>query len=236
MLFEAGISIDDRFTRQHDPFLKQNRSTAALLVELRANWDTPGDGGFDIAIEIHHAELKCRGRPQQFFGLGGILDPWQLHHDAGIALLLDDRLGYAELVYSIAQRGQVLLDRGLARGGQKFWFGLQKHREFFGSARVGHVQIDEIASEELSAAGFGFSVQKSDKHTPCRAARHRAEADLVFAKGGTEFRNKAIFKLPLDGIDIDLHQKMHAAAKVKPHVHRLATQAPQPLRRRRCEV
>jgi hypothetical protein len=40
-----------------------------------------------------------------------VLHAGQLHHDAVRALLLDHRLGHAELVDPVVQRGDVLLQR-----------------------------------------------------------------------------------------------------------------------------
>jgi hypothetical protein len=51
------------------------------------------------------------GAADDVLGLGGVLHAGQLHHHAVGALLLDHRLGHAELVDAVVQRGDVLLER-----------------------------------------------------------------------------------------------------------------------------
>jgi hypothetical protein len=51
------------------------------------------------------------GAAQDVLGLGGVLHTGQLHHDAVQPLLLDHRLGHAQLVDAVVQGGDVLFQR-----------------------------------------------------------------------------------------------------------------------------
>ena len=61
-------------------------------------------------IVVDHADLERRGAAEDVLGARGVLHARQLHDDAVGALLLDDRLGDAELVDAVAQDRDVLLD------------------------------------------------------------------------------------------------------------------------------
>ena len=54
-------------------------------------------------VVVDHADLERRGAAEDVLGARGVLHARQLHDDAVGALLLDDRLGDAELVHAIAQ-------------------------------------------------------------------------------------------------------------------------------------
>jgi hypothetical protein len=60
---------------------------------------------------VHHAHFQRGGAAQDVLGLGRVLHAGQLHHDAVQALLLDHRLGHAQFVDPVVQRGDVLLER-----------------------------------------------------------------------------------------------------------------------------
>ena len=64
-------------------------------------------------IVVDHADLERRGAAEDVLGPRGVLHARQLHDDAVAALLLDDRLGDAELVDAVAQDRDVLLDRAV---------------------------------------------------------------------------------------------------------------------------
>ena len=72
-----------------------------------------GVGGAASALLVDHAHLERRGAAEDVLRLGGVLHAGQLHHDAVGALLLDHRLGHAELVDAVVQRGDVLLQRAV---------------------------------------------------------------------------------------------------------------------------
>ena len=64
-----------------------------------------------VVLVVHQPELE-RGRgAEDAQRLVRILHAGQLHGDAVDALARHDRLGHAELVDAVAQRGDVLLDR-----------------------------------------------------------------------------------------------------------------------------
>ena len=59
-------------------------------------------------IVFYQSHFQRRGTTENILGLGGILNPGQLHHDAVFALLLNDRLGDTQLIDAIMQGGDVL--------------------------------------------------------------------------------------------------------------------------------
>src|SRR5678816_3137593 len=64
-----------------------------------------------LAAIVDHAHLERRGAADDVLGLGRVLHAGQLDDDAVGALLLDHRLGDAELVDAVVQRRDVLRDR-----------------------------------------------------------------------------------------------------------------------------
>ncbi len=62
---------------------------------------------------VDHADFERRGAAEDVLGARRVLHAGQLHDDAVGALLLDDRLGDAELVDAVAQDLDVLLDRAV---------------------------------------------------------------------------------------------------------------------------
>ena len=67
------------------------------------------------ALVVDHADFERRGAAEDVLGLRRVLHAGQLHHDAVGALLLDHRLGDAELVDAVVQGGDVLLERAVLR-------------------------------------------------------------------------------------------------------------------------
>src|SRR5438445_743796 len=67
------------------------------------------------------------GAAQDLLGARDVLHAGELHHDAVGALLLDHRLGHAELVHALVQRADVLLHRRLLHA--LLHFGLERADE-----------------------------------------------------------------------------------------------------------
>ena len=87
---------------------------AALGEEVAAEGHLAGQRLLERAgVLVDHADFERRGAAEDVLGARGVLHAGQLHDDAVGALLLDDRLGDAELVDAVAQDRDVLLDRAV---------------------------------------------------------------------------------------------------------------------------
>ena len=124
--------VGEAVAGEDDLLLHQQRCAAALDVIFRADRGL-APGGFIhhgrvlAVLVVHHAHFQRGGAAEDVLRLGGVLHAGQLHDDAVGALLLDHRLGDAELVDAVVQGGDVLLDGefldallrlGLEDGGQ----------------------------------------------------------------------------------------------------------------------
>ena len=105
------MCIGDAVSLEHHLATDQLRLAAALGVEIAAERDIAGDGLLERArIFVDHPDLEGRGTTEDVLGARGVLHARQLNDDAIDPLLLDDRLGDAQLVDAIAQDRDVLLD------------------------------------------------------------------------------------------------------------------------------
>ena len=140
---KAGLGIGQVVAGQYDLLFHHHGRTVALFEQLVAKGHrAAGLGGAGLGGFIDHADFQGRGAPQNVFGLGSVLHARQLHHDAVQALLLNHRLGHAQLVDAVVQRGDVLLERLLLHfagrhrvdGGAEFELGAvgAEHRHQFG--------------------------------------------------------------------------------------------------------
>ena len=85
------------------------RSTYFSLPNGTGPAPVSAERAFDAVVD--HAHLERRGAADDVLGLGRVLHARQLHHDPVGALLLDHRLGHAELVDAVVQGRDVLRDR-----------------------------------------------------------------------------------------------------------------------------
>ena len=163
-LLEAGAGIRQLLTRDDRLALEQHRPAIARVVELRAERralgaDRPCNG---VVLVVHEPELEGGRRAEHAQRFVGILHAGQLHDDAVEALAGDDRLGDAEFVDAIAQRGDVLLDRevlpllDLRRA--------QPDRD--GTALAERVGVDATGSGPACAAGSRTSRASSPLRRP----------------------------------------------------------------------
>src|SRR6185312_294875 len=105
----------DQFVAAHDDSLLQHHRTAVLhVVEAIIGRHVAGARRFlRVHALVFGVVFQRRHRAQHALGFGGVLHARQFHDDARFTLLLDQRFGYAEFIDAVAQRGDVLGDRGL---------------------------------------------------------------------------------------------------------------------------
>ena len=68
---------------------------------------------FGVLAHAHRPVFQGGGCPEDALGAGRVLDTRELHDDAIGSLLLHQRLGHAQFVDPVAQRRDVLLQRGV---------------------------------------------------------------------------------------------------------------------------
>ena len=108
---EPRRRVHDIVAGVNQPVLEQDRLAVAHLVELGAGRYLARERARDVALLVHQHDLERRRASNNTFSLGGVLHTGQLHHNAVLTLLLDHRLGHAEFVHTIIERGDVLFER-----------------------------------------------------------------------------------------------------------------------------
>ena len=114
-LVEAGLRIVDPVAGQHDLALRTSTGVPPRSVNRSVpNGTCPASASFERArIVVDHADLERRRAAEDVLRPRRVLHARKLHDDPVGALLLDDRLGDAELVDAVAQDRDVLLDRAV---------------------------------------------------------------------------------------------------------------------------
>ncbi len=107
----TGLGVLQVFTCQDDLATQQQGGTTTLGVTLQTKGHGARVQGRNGSRRVfHHAQFQCGRTTQNFLGFGYILHTGQLNHDAIGPLLLNYRLGYAQLIDSVMQGGDVLLE------------------------------------------------------------------------------------------------------------------------------
>jgi hypothetical protein len=109
---EAGLGVGQVVAGEDHLAEDDQRRAVAFEVALAAEGHRAAALGLQrLGAVVDHAHLQRGGAADDVLGLGGVLHAGQLHHHAVQPLLLDHRLGHAELVDPVVQRGDVLLER-----------------------------------------------------------------------------------------------------------------------------
>ncbi len=110
-LVEAGLRVVDAVAGQHDLALDEHLRAVALDEEVAAEGHLARERLLERArVLVDHPDLERGGAAEDVLGARGVLHARELDDDAVAALLLDDRLGDAELVDAVAQDLDVLRD------------------------------------------------------------------------------------------------------------------------------
>ena len=144
-----------------------------------------GERGLRFRADVDQAHLERGRAAEDVLGARGVLHAGQLDHDAVGALLLDHRLGDAQLVDPVVQRGDVLL-AARCRGPRARVCGLSVGDQLqvaavgrFGDRQVGHGR----RASTVARARAGLVVAEADLD----AARPRARC----RRGGRSCRAAA---------------------------------------------
>jgi hypothetical protein len=118
-------------TGQNHALVQHNRLAFAGLFHFGVARNAARGGGGLINVGVNQTEFQRRGRAQNLFRTRGILDTRQFNHDTVSALTLYQRLGDAQLVYTVTQNVDVLLN-GVFTG--------------FFQALIGHHRFQAVAA------------------------------------------------------------------------------------------
>jgi hypothetical protein len=150
-------------------------------------------------------------------------------------LLLDHRLGHAELVDPVVQGGDVLRDRRRLHplGG----VGLEVAGELEVDAvdAVQPLHVGQLVAEDVARRGLRLRVAKAH-HDRVAVAGDAGMADVLVAQQRARVAGQGIGLLGQRRLHVDLHQEVDAAAQVEAEVHRQGMQRGQPLGRAREQV
>ena len=176
-------------------FLTQHRRAVALDVIARCRTAPARRGrlraiaGSDLVF-VDHAHFERRGAAEDVLRFRRVLHAGQLHDDAVGALLLDDRLGHAQLVHAVAQRRDVLLQREVLRA--RLRLGLERADDAEFVAVVLRAQLaDRAACVSISASALSRSARVAEAHdhaTGLRARRRCTESASRAARRGYRSR------------------------------------------------
>src|SRR5450759_4889054 len=108
---KTGLSIVDTLAGEYHLLLHQQKPAFTVFEHVIAKrWGRAWGGLMGL---IHHAHFQRRGTSQNILGARRVLHAGKLHNHTIRTLLLDQRLGYAQLVHAVAQGDQVLRHGGL---------------------------------------------------------------------------------------------------------------------------
>lgn len=118
-------------TGQNHTFVQHNRLTFAGLFHFGVTRNTARSGSRLVNVGIHQTEFQRCGRTENLFRTRGVTDTRQFNHDTVSTLTLYQRLGHAQLVYTVTQNVDVLLNGIFTR---------------FFQARIGHHRAQLVAA------------------------------------------------------------------------------------------
>ena len=170
---------------------------------------------------VHHAHFQRGGAAEDVLGLGHVLHAGQLHDDALGALLLDHRLGDAELVDAVVQGGDVRL---IAKSrmvccacGVRQWRPVEV---------VGGI----VALDELQVGGaVGIARRPASRWAASRKRITTVLPSRVMPAWRTLLSRIRVRRSPVvesrrltSARHVHLEQEVHAAAQVEAEIHRRA--------------
>ena len=206
------------------------------MVELGGRRDAALHGVADVVLVVGQPELEGRGGPEDLLGARGVLHAGQLDHDPAFALLLDHRLGDAELVDAVAQRGQVLLQRELL---QLLHCGLrhpQLEHHITPALGLGHQQVGEVPANQVVGLLAGLGVGEGHQDDPALGEGDRLVTQLFVAQQLAQVVDVALLGLAHGRRHVHLEKEVHPAAQVEAEVHGPRPQGLEPAGGRGGEV
>ena len=237
LTIKACLCVGEVFTGQDDLFLHDHRLPGALQVALGTKRHRPlarlGSAG--LGTLVHQAHLQRGGAAQNIFGLGRVLHTGQLHNDAVQPLLLDHRLGHAQFVDPVVQRGDVLLEGLLLHAARGLGLDAGTQLEFCALGRDRGLQIGELVRDQIDG-GLASSLVTHPDLDELTVAADAAMADVLVAQGAAQVTRIRLGLFGQRRLHVHLQHEMHATTQIQPQVHGLCVQGGQPGGRARDKV
>ena len=237
LLVAPRLGVLKVFPCQDDLTAQQQGPSVAIGIAFQAEGYRAGiEGRHGAGRVVDHANFKCSRAAQDFLGLGDILHARQLHDDAVGALLLDDGFGHTQLVDTVVQGGDVLLERiglYLGDGGLRQLAGEGVASAFATAGREGHVGQRATQLGRRGVARVRAIEAGDDGHV---VAFDAARGDFRLAQRSAHIVGQGIIAARQGALHVDLQQEVNPAAQIEAQIHGVGPQGGQPVRRSRQQV
>ena len=214
---KTGLRIVDALAGEDHLLLHQQQVAVAILEHVSA--ERCGRTRADLMLVIDHAHFQRRGAPENILGARRVLHAGQLHHHAIHALLLDHRLGHAQLVHAIAQGQQVLLHGRILNAP----FGFRFERRLQHKLAASLFGVQRVVVETLLDFRFALAARLGIAELHQQHIAFAADAgisNLLIAQRAADIAGRRFQRLAQRGVHVNLQQEMHTAAQIQAEIHR----------------
>ena len=230
---ESGLCVVDSIPRQHNLAPNEDRLAVTILEQIVAERNLPASRLVQRAgLIVDHADFERSRAPENILGPRCVLHARQLHDDPIAALLLNDGLCDAELVDTVAQNSDVLLDRAVLNALLRLRLEscdqpeLATRRILFADEEIGKCRLD--SDPRL----VPFRLVLEAEHDVRLLAPDTAIDDAFLPHQRADVGRVPVGGLVERTLHVDLQQKIHAAAQVEAEIHRQGADRREPLWRR----
>ncbi|MNO98694.1 hypothetical protein D3C76_904450 [compost metagenome] len=171
-----------------------------------------------IHIGVHQTEFQRCRRTQNLFGTRGILNTRQFNHDTVSTLTLHQWLSNTQLVHTVTQDVDVLLNRIFTRFAQTL-IGHDRTQLIATLAR--NHQIAVTSSQIIHCLIARRGVTERNAQTVVIFLTHGGVRNAFFTQIAAQAINILFLQLAERGTHIHFHQEVHAATQIKTEFHRL---------------
>ena len=238
VLVEGGRGVGELLAGEDGLTPQHHRGATPLAEQVGAEGHhtvLAGQGALGLGAHVHQTGFQRGGTAQDVLGTCCVLHAGQLHHDPVGALALDDRLGHAQFVDPVVQRGDVLLHRVVQEGAHGGLGQRQQQLRVIAVAPFLHGQVGLVVTQQLLGAGAGILAGKV-QHQLLAVALDAVVAHLAVAQQRAHVGHRTVQALVQRLGGVDLHQEVHTAAQVQTQVHGQGVQLGQPRGRGRQQV
>ena len=218
---------------EDNALVQHNRLAFAGKFHFRVARYAAGSGCGAINVGVNQTELQRRGRAENLFRTRRILNTRQFDHNTVGALALNQRFGNAQLVYTVTQDSNVLLN-GIFAG---FFQTVVGHHGFQASAALsGDNQIAVARAKVGDSLVARGAIAEGDAQTVVVFFTHGGVRNAFITQFAAQAVDILFLQFAQRGVHVDFHQEVHAAAQVKTQLHRLGVKGRQPARGCRSKV
>ena len=223
------MGVGQVVTCEHHLLFDDQRPAIALDVALGAEGHQAAGllGRTRFGAFVDHAHLQGGGAAQDVLGLGRVLHAGQLHHDAVQALLLNHRLGHAQLIDPVVQRGDVLFECLLLHLAGSFGLDAHQQAEFGAIAHFTRLQIGKLLGDQAFGRFLLLRVTHADFDV-LAIASNAAMANVFFAHRAAQVPGEGFQPLGQRRLHVHLQHEVHATAQIQAQVHGRCVQSAQP--------